>query len=62
MSIDGGGWKWATCPSAWTPASVLPEPWTEIGCLTISEMAAWRMSWTVFLLGCDCQPEKGLPS
>ncbi len=47
MSISGGGVKWATWPSAWTPASVLPDPWTGIVFFAMMARASAIVSWTV---------------
>ena len=48
--------KLATYRSAWTPASVRPQPVTLTGSLHRAERARSRVSATVAWVFCTCQP------
>ena len=48
--------KFATWPTAWTPASVRPDPITVAAVPAISWTARSSSPWTVGLPSCTCQP------
>ncbi len=53
---------WATCPSAWTPASVRPAPLTTTRSPEKAAIASSIACWTEGPFCCRCQPTKGPPS
>ena len=52
----------ATCPSACTPASVRPAPWTRTRSPQIALTASSSAPCTEAPLSCSCQPQNGAPS
>ena len=63
---ESGRWRGAsreaTCPRAWTPASVLPAPVTRTGEPQSFSIASCRTPCTLGPFGCTCQPTNGAPS
>jgi len=54
--------KCATCCSAWTPASVRPDPCTVTVSSATKLTAAASVSWTLRPDSWLCQPMKSVPS
>ena len=54
--------KLATCPIAWTPASVLPDPISSISSFVISDITFSIFPWIFNLFGCFCQPLNSFPT
>ena len=51
ISISLDKEKFAVCPLAWTPESVLPDPWRGISSFDICLMVSWIFPWTVGFSG-----------
>src|SRR3954464_14387124 len=54
--------KLATCPSACTPASVRPDPWTTVSSRVTRAIASDNVPCTVCKPGWICHPAKSVPS
>jgi hypothetical protein len=53
---------WATCPVAWTPASVRPAARTITGVRNTVDSASSMTPATVRWPACDAHPAKSVPS
>ncbi len=67
VSVSGGRLvatsRWATCASAWTPASVRPDPYSSKSLRVVTVRTARSISpWMVFAFFWICQPLYRVPA